>query len=152
MSAELLALAFAADRLHHIEEPTHGIQAMLAAGVTVICDRYVLSSLAYQASQGVDLDWLVSLNSRAPQPDVTIFIDTDVDECVARIASRELYRDDIFHKADSLRKIRRLYRSTLNYGQFLGQLITANGNQSIEAVFDQVWSQLEPLARAKALV
>jgi dTMP kinase len=46
---DLLALVFAADRLEHL---SRCIEPALAAGRTVICDRYVLSSLVYQS--GVD--------------------------------------------------------------------------------------------------
>src|SRR5690242_1407194 len=40
-----LALLYAADRLDHLR---NDIEPKLAAGVQVVCDRYVFSSLAYQ--------------------------------------------------------------------------------------------------------
>ena len=49
-----LALLFAADRLDHMARE---IEPQLAAGVDVVSDRYVLSSLVYQ-SLDLPLDWV----------------------------------------------------------------------------------------------
>ncbi len=70
-SAERLALLFAADRLEHHENE---IAPALEAGAVVVCDRYVLSSLAYQGVEG-DATWVAELNSRAPQADLTLLLD-----------------------------------------------------------------------------
>jgi dTMP kinase len=79
-----MALLFAADRLDHVEST---IAPALANGTTVVCDRYVLSSLAYQSSTSPEgeraLPWIRALNSRVLRPDVTIVL--DVPEDVARV-------------------------------------------------------------------
>lgn len=63
-----LALLFAADRNMHVET--------FRKHHTVVCDRYVLSSWAYQ---GLDqnLDWIKEINADVPVPDLTILIDVD---------------------------------------------------------------------------
>ena len=70
MDAAAIALLFAADRLHHLQAE---ILPRLRRGQSVITDRYVYSSLAYQS---VDLDqlWVASLNRRAMEPDLTIYL------------------------------------------------------------------------------
>ena len=78
-----MALLFAADRLDHVDST---IAPALAAGATVVCDRYVLSSLAYQSSTSPDgqgaLPWIRAINARALRPDLTVVL--DVPESVAR--------------------------------------------------------------------
>lgn len=78
-----LALAFAADRLDHLATE---IEPALAAGSVVVCDRYILSSLAYQG-RVLDLDWIEALNARCRRPDLTLYLDVPVEVSLARIAA-----------------------------------------------------------------
>ena len=66
-----LALLFAADRLDHWESE---IRPNLEAGLDVVSDRYVLSSLAYQGVTTGDAAWVAAINGRAPAPDLTLFL------------------------------------------------------------------------------
>lgn len=138
LAPEALALAFAADRLDHIVNPGYGIEAALARGSWVISDRYVLSALAYQASQGVDLAWLEAINAKARVPDVTIFVDTSAAECLERIRRRGQNEDDLFHNGARLAKVRDSYKRVLGHSHFIGGLVTADGNQRISAVYQQI--------------
>lgn len=140
-----LALMFAADRVDHLHHPRNGIVTSLRRGTTIISDRYVLSSLAYQATQGLTIDWLLDINGHAVVPDVTIFIDTPVRVCLERIRRRSL-RDEMFHDGDQLRRIESLYKEVLSHGEFLGELVTADGNQAPETVAKQIQQGLLDLA------
>lgn len=64
-------LLFAADRLDHLQRE---VEPQLAAGVTVVSDRWYHSSFAYQGT-GADRDWIAALNARARRPDLTIFLE-----------------------------------------------------------------------------
>jgi dTMP kinase len=79
-----MALLFAADRLDHVKSV---IAPALAGGTTVVCDRYVLSSLAYQSATSPEGDravpWIRELNARAVRPDLTIVLDVPAE--VARV-------------------------------------------------------------------
>lgn len=57
-----LALLFAADRIDHIQRE---ILPAVARGDLVICDRYILSSLAYQALH-CPLEWVGQINCMYP--------------------------------------------------------------------------------------
>lgn len=61
-----LALLVAADRSHHQER----IATLSATGTVVLCDRYVLSSLALQVVDGLEEKWVLELNRSFIQPDV----------------------------------------------------------------------------------
>lgn len=79
-----LALLFAADRLDHVRRV---IQPALARGEIVICDRYLLSSIAYQGLN-CDPEWVASINRFALWPDLQIFLDVDADCATERVRRR----------------------------------------------------------------
>ena len=76
MTDECEALLYAASRVQHLSDR---VEPALSEGKLVICDRYVDSSLAYQAyARGLGLDFISKINAFALEkylPDVTIFID-----------------------------------------------------------------------------
>jgi dTMP kinase len=94
-----LATLFASDRLDHLEAE---IIPNLADGVTVICDRYDHSSVAYQtvsSGGGDDVSaWVRQLNRRARRPDLTLVLDVDPKVAAGRRDTRsgspELYEVD----------------------------------------------------------
>jgi dTMP kinase len=114
LSHETLALLFAADRMDHLQAD---IIPALERGVHVLCDRYVLSSLAYQGAT-VDMGWVSELNARALCPDLTLFLEVDPGIAAKRRrgrgAPKELYEVDAqqrkiaaqYHRAIALRRRR----------------------------------------------
>jgi dTMP kinase len=102
------ALAFAADRMDHV---TTEIAPALARGITVVSDRYYLSSLAYQALS-CDLGWLREINRFALRPDLTVFLAVPVDVGVARFSSRAT-RERFEEDRDELARIARMYDAAI---------------------------------------
>lgn len=76
MTDECEALLFAASRVQHLSDR---VEPALKEGKLVICDRYVDSSLAYQAyARGLGVEFISKINAYALKnyrPDVTVFID-----------------------------------------------------------------------------
>src|SRR4051794_32222422 len=91
-----MALAFAADRTDHLFNEHNGVKKLLAEGHWVICDRYVLSSLAYQPSETIDQGWVEKINALAIEPDMTVFLDAQPTVCMERISARSS-TDELFH-------------------------------------------------------
>ena len=83
-----IALAFAADRADHLYNPVNGVVRSLDTGRWVVSDRYVLSSLAYQDDGTTSGRWLREINARALEPELTIYVDTPVEVCAARLSAR----------------------------------------------------------------
>lgn len=82
-----LALFAAADRTKQAGEE---IRPALAAGTHVLMDRYVFSTFAYFKARGLEGDdWLVTINSRMPLPDLTIHLDVPVEDALKRIVARD---------------------------------------------------------------
>ncbi|GAA1353340.1 dTMP kinase [Falsarthrobacter nasiphocae] len=78
VDARTEALLYAAARAAHVEQR---ILPHLRAGGTVICDRFVDSSVAYQsAGRELSADEVLSINAFATQgltPDLTVLLDID---------------------------------------------------------------------------
>lgn len=87
MNAKTEALLYAASRSQHVSEI---INPALKRGDLVISDRFVDSSLAYQGQgRGLGIDEVVQINAFATghlEPDLTIFLDLDPAQGLARIA------------------------------------------------------------------
>lgn len=87
MPAAALRLLFAADRLQHSER----IAALLASGVSVVCDRYALSNSVYAYAERQSSHVISAVDALARccvQPDLTIVLQAPVDVCVERMRSR----------------------------------------------------------------
>jgi dTMP kinase len=102
-----MALLFAADRRDHVRRE---IEPALAAGRDVVSDRYLMSSLAYQAEEA-ERAWVAELARALPVPDLTLLLDLPVEVAAARrlAAGRvvERYDDDrlLARVADSYRRL-----------------------------------------------
>jgi dTMP kinase len=97
------ALLYAADRAQHVHDV---IRPALAAGQTVLCDRWVDSSIAYQAyGRGESPARIGDLSAWATgrlEPDLTVLLDIEPTIGLARAARRSaadrLEREDLsFH-------------------------------------------------------
>ena len=85
MTDECEALLYAASRVQHLSDR---VEPALQKGELVICDRYVDSSMAYQAyGRGLGVEFIEKINAFALEkylPDVTIFIDLSPEAAFAR--------------------------------------------------------------------
>mgnify|MGYP002779002433 CR=1 FL=1 len=97
-------LLYSASRAEHVAQV---IRPALAAGRTVVCDRFYGSSVAYQGyGRGLDLEFIAALNARVAaglQPDLVLLLDLPPAAGLARIARRgtrdRLERADLeFHE------------------------------------------------------
>ena len=114
---------FLKDRRQHVEEL---ISPALAAGKIVILDRYYFSSMAYQGSRGFDPAEIRRLNEEfAPQPDLLLILDLDVDTAHQRIGHRGDSTNE-FEKHESLTRCREIFL-TLRDEPFV-RVIDSNGS------------------------
>jgi dTMP kinase len=76
---------FLLDRQEHILEC---ILPSLAAGKTIICDRYIPSTMVYQQIEGIDNSTIIGQNLNFPVPTLTVFLEVGVDTLTKRVNER----------------------------------------------------------------
>jgi dTMP kinase len=83
------AALYLAARAQHVEQV---IRPGLERGATVVCDRYLDTSVAYQgAGRGLGVDTILDLNLRAVGglvPDRTVLVEIDVETALARVGAK----------------------------------------------------------------
>lgn len=98
---------FMEDRAEHVREV---IQPALAAGRTVLCDRYYLSTVAYQGARG--LDWeaiLAESEARFPRPDLAVILEIDAASGLARTRLRGGAADPAFENLEFLERVAAIF-------------------------------------------
>lgn len=100
-SEEAIAGLFVADRLDHITKEG-GMLDLLNQGVNIICDRYYLSSIAYNAPSHTP-EWVYNLNKVAfdiLMPDLVIFLDMPAfrEDRLDSRSSKEIYETSEYQK------------------------------------------------------
>ncbi len=140
LSEQVMAALFAADRLEHLTNRENGILAHLANGTQVICDRYYLSTYAYQSVQ-VSLDWAIALNSQAAimaKPDVHFYIDIPVEVALERIRQNREHTD-IYETKERLEKTKKQYSLAIEALRDTENIVTINGERSIDDIAGEIW-------------
>ena len=141
LPTEAEALLFAADRIEHLISE---IKPAMDEGKIVICDRYIYSSLAYQGSAGLSLDWIKTINARALQPDFALFIDVPPERVLARLHRKK----SVMETLETQQKVREVYLKYVDKGE----LIAIDGDNSREVVAEAVFAKvLELLKIANSL-
>lgn len=132
----VLPYLFAADRRDHLDRL---ILPALRRGATVLSDRYLLSSLAYQSS-ALPMERVASLNADFRAPDLTVLMDLPVDACLARIEARaqsQGLQREIFERRDRLLHIAAAYDRAadlrLRAGDRLVRLDASGSREEIHA-------------------
>ena len=102
----------------------------------MLFDRYVPSAIAYRMSEGIDKNWITTINSIFPKADIGFFIDITPDESIKRNTDAKF---NIRYTKEQLEKVRESYLSILGENN----LIHINGMQSIDNIFDEVLGKIE---------
>lgn len=127
VSADVLALLFAADRLDHVASE---IEPALQRGESVVTDRYVGSSLAYQ-SLDLPLEWVRRINSRAVVPDLVVYVRVTAEVALERISARDADRRERFETHEQLRRVVATYDEL---GAAAGDWWIVDGSRSLDEV------------------
>lgn len=129
--AYLDALTYACDRYIHLKLE---VLKLLDEGYVVVSDRYYYSSIAYQASQNAPFEWVLTVNSIFPEPDLAILL--DVDPAIGLLRKRNIVsRFPEYEDMEFLVKVRENYRRLVE----LGKLVLVDANAPIEDVYRRVY-------------
>lgn len=140
-------LGFLASRMQHVK---HVIQPAIAAGTSVVCDRFSDSTYVYQGvvdgllPQYLELMSTKALSEIAMRPDITVFLTVDPDRAFERGEARGQLDNDLYKKKrDFAHKVAAGYRHIIE-GLSPEQrrnifLVDTNGDlQSVQLQLDRV--------------
>ena len=142
MTDECEALLYAASRVQHLNDR---VEPALQEGKLVICDRYVDSSLAYQAyARGLGVEFITQINERALTnycPDLTVFIDLSPEDAFKRKKGADA--DDRLEQAgmEFHRKVYAGYKELAE--KYSERIFSVDGKQSPEEIFADVLKVLK---------
>jgi dTMP kinase len=139
-----MATLFASDRLDHLEAD---VIPSLTDGVTVICDRYDYSSVAYQTVSGGGGDdvsaWVRELNRHARRPDLTLVLDVDPEVAASRRGARS-GRPELYEVDELQVELAQFYAKIDEL--FPGDTIRhIDANCGVEGVTAAIWSEVMAL-------
>ena len=140
IKAHTEALLFAASRAQHLDEVI-----IPNLDKIILCDRYLDSSIAYQA-YGRDLgeDFVYKINSYALEfmPNITFFIKVEPKIGLERISSRRVNKKDRLDKEENAfhQKVYEGYLKVANNNP--ERVIVIDGTLSIEEIFNQVLNEI----------
>jgi dTMP kinase len=93
---------FIADRKDHVDRL---IKPALHSNKIVLCDRYYLSTIAYQGAAGFDPDYILSRNYFAPVPDLALLFHAPIATGIRRITEGRGEKLNDFEKEEYLQKV-----------------------------------------------
>jgi dTMP kinase len=139
----IIAGLFVADRLDHLLNEEYGIVKKLAAGFTVITDRYCFSSYAYQGTH-MNMDWVIQANAMSAgilRPDVNIFIDVSPEISMQRLhANRDTI--ELFETLDNLKQVRAKYMEAFEKLKAVENIFIVDGNRTPELIAGDIWQKI----------
>jgi dTMP kinase len=120
----VLALLFAADRLHHLYRKIPGRPAehggllhQAARGKLVVLDRYKYSSMAYQTTDPhmpLSLELVGAVNRYAPPPHILVYLDVSAEVAVRRIANAERGEIQLYEGQQQLERVKQRFDEIVN--------------------------------------
>lgn len=146
-TAELLTMYAA--RAQHVNMK---IKPLLEDGTFVVCDRFSMSSHAYQGyGRGLDLDIINKLDDITLgdfRPDLTLLFDIDVKLGMERVVARG--KRDRFEQ-EELEFFEKVRSGFLNYAkEHSNEVVTINSSCSIEELESQVLAAIDDLIAKKS--
>jgi len=134
---DTLMRLFSADRSLHLFEDARGILTRIKSGEIVLSDRYLFSSIAYQALNA-SMDDVLQLN-QFPLPQRVFFIELSPELCASRRKTRS--REELFDETEMQRKIRdNYYRAFDRFPDLDIEII--DGSSSIDEITRIIWRSL----------
>jgi dTMP kinase len=133
------AALYTAARAQHVAEV---IRPALARGATVVCDRYLDSSVAYQgAGRGLGVDAVLELNLAAVEgllPDRTFLVKIDLETAVERVGDR---RDRIEQDLGTLwSRVEQAYGELA--GRFPDRYVVVDGRLPVDELAREIRDRL----------
>ncbi len=145
MDARTEALLYAASRRQHLVEK---VLPVLAEGTTVICDRFIDSSLAYQGcGREIGIEEVYSINQFAIEghmPDRTIFLNIDAETGLARIQRGRDYLDRLDQESVAFHeRVHAGYQEVIR--RYADRMTVIDASRDVDAVTEDAYQAVKAL-------
>ncbi len=145
MDARCEALLYAAARRQHLVEK---VLPALEEGITVISDRFVDSSLAYQGyGRGIGMDEVYSINMFAIEgrlPDKTIYLDIDAKTGLDRINTNRTSLDRLDQESEDFHNlVHKGYEEVVHI--YKDRMVIIDASEDVESVIEESYQVLKGL-------
>jgi dTMP kinase len=134
---------FIADRDQHVQDV---IAPALTDNCVVVCDRYYLSTIAYQGANGMDPGIILRKNRDFPVPDLAIILEIEPAQSIHRIQNQRNEIPNTFEKESNLRKVAAIFDSMQH--PYIKRIDAAD---SIESVHQQVLNAVKETLALKTI-
>ncbi len=142
------AYLFAADRCEHLygsDDDNAGICKKCDSGRVCVSDRYIFSSLAYQAvGCGEELPKI--LNSTFPLPEILFFFEIEPEVSLGRIGGRDFR--EIYEQEEFLKTTERLYKKFIaEYEEKFPEMnvVRIDATKSREEISEIIWEEISKI-------
>ncbi len=117
ISPQAMAELFLRDRREHAK---NFLLPNLQEKQIILCDRYYLSTLAYQGACDLELEKLKRQNETwAPVPDLVLYLKVPLEEALERVSKRPLYKPEAYETKEFLAKVEQLYEESLKHFKYI---------------------------------
>jgi len=132
---------FIRDREEHLRDTVIPFLNKLDAEVNiVICDRYYYSTIAFQATQGLDIKMLIEINKEFLKPEVAFIMDIKPKIALERIKDREKEK---FENIEFMNKLRERF---LEMPKLLNDNIKIiDASRDVDSVFEDIRKEVDKL-------
>ena len=127
---------FLADRREHVDQL---LVPALQSGKIILCDRYYLSTVAYQGAAGLDPAHILARNDFAPVPDLALLFHAPIQTGVKRITQGRGEELNDFEKEDYLRQVAAMFSQ-----MDLPCIQRIDAARSIEAIRCDILERVQP--------
>jgi len=129
---------FVKDRKEHLSEE---IDPFLENG-SVICDRYYYSTIAFQYTQGVKLEKIITANMDFRTPDIAFILDLPADVALERVDKRGEAKEK-FEQLEFMKELRENFLELKNVLDDNIKIIDAS--KSKNEVFEQIRKEIDEI-------
>jgi len=130
LSDQSIHLLFSANRW----ELAESIENDVTNGITVICDRYAYSGVAYSNAKGLDLEWCRAPDRSLPRPDLVFFLSIPVEI----ISKRASFGEEKYEKIEFQKKVSEAFAHIVeNYW------VTLDGNDKVDTISSKIAVEYE---------
>ncbi|KAF5139680.1 thymidylate kinase [Vairimorpha ceranae] len=126
LTNEATHLLFSADRY----QKKNFIEKTSRSGI-LLCDRYSWSGICFSHAKGIDLGWAVETERLLPKPDITFFLEADVNV----LMKRHNWGDEILETREFQLKAAEAY---LQMRDYVKNLIKIDATKSVAEITDIV--------------